>query len=322
MATIKDVARAAGVSIATVSYVMNNDPRIKKETAEKVLKASEEMNYVASGIARSLKKNCTNNILVLTPDFGGPIFQEILSNIHIELKKRNYRMIVSNGDLASELLNERQTDGLINLDPSVSPELLSKIAKTGFVIFDTRKVYKPDDKVVVSRMDSYTPTYELVKMMIRNNCRKIGFMHGSIDSPDNIKRYNGFVDALKEEGLEPFCILHGEFLEKGGYDAMNDYLTNHNQLPDALFCANDEMAIGVINCLNDRKIKIPEQIKVAGFDNIQLGKYCKPSLTTIDINRADWSKNIANSIVDKIEDPGKEIENYNPHYEIIRRESF
>ncbi len=322
MATIKDVAKAAGVSIATVSYVMNNDPRIKKETAEKVLRVSEEMNYVASGIARSLKKNRTNNILVLTPDFGGPIFQEILSSIHIELKKRNYRMIVSNGDLASELLNERQTDGLINLDPSVSPELLARIARTEFAILDTRKVYKSDDKVIVNRMDSYTPAYELVKSMIESGCKRIGYMHGSVDSPDNIKRFNGLLDALKDADLEPFCILYGEFLEKNGYRAMAEYLDGNHTLPDALFCGNDEMAIGVINCLNDYGIKIPETIKIAGFDNIELGKYCRPSLTTIDINRADWSRNIANSIVDAIENPEKKIEYYNPKYKIIRRESF
>lgn len=322
MATIKDVAKAAGVSIATVSYVMNNDPRIKKETAEKVKKVSEEMNYVASGIARSLKKNRTNNILVLTPDFGGPIFQEILSNIHFELKKRNYRMIVSNGDLASELLNERQSDGLINLDPNVSPELLIKIAKTGFIVVDTRKIYSPEDKVFVSRVDSYTPTYELVKQMINSGLTKIGYMHGSVDSPDNIKRYHGLTDALKDANLEPFCILYGEFLEQGGYNAMKEYLEKNNPLPDALFCANDEMAIGVLNLLKEFNIEVPKQIKIAGFDNIQLGKYCVPSLTTIDINRADWSKSIANSIIDLIENPNQKLISYDPKYNIIRRESF
>lgn len=322
MATIKDIAKAAGVSIATVSYVLNKDPRIKKETAEKVLKVSEEMNYVASGIARSLKKKRTNNILVLTPDFGGPIFQEILSNIHLELKKRNYRMIVSNGDLASELLTERQSDGLINLDTNVSPELLSRIAKTGFIIFDTRKIFKDDDKVYVSREDSYTPAYELVKTMIDSGYKKIGFMNGIIDSPDNIKRFNGFTNALEEAGLEPFCVLEGFFLEKGGYDAMREYLDKNNPLPEVLFCANDEMAIGVMNQLKERKIDIPGQIKIAGFDNIDLGKYYQPSLTTIDINRADWSKNIANSIIDLIENPNQKLEKYNPKYEIIRRESF
>lgn len=322
MATIKDVAKAAGVSIATVSYVMNNDPRIKKETAEKVKRVSEEMNYVASGIARSLKKNRTNNILVLTPDFGGPIFQEILSNIHFELKRRNYRMIVSNGDLASELLNERQSDGLINLDPSVSPELLVRIAKTGFVIFDTRKIYSSDDKVFVSRVDSYTPTYELVKQMIASGCKRIGYMHGSVDSPDNIKRYRGLTNALREANLEPFCVLYGEFLEQGGYNAIKEYIEKGNELPDALFCANDEMAIGVLNLLKELNIDVPNKIKIAGFDNIQLGKYCVPSLTTIDINRADWSKSIANNIIDVIENPNQELVSYNPKYEIIRRESF
>ena len=100
MVTIKDVAKEAGVSIATVSYVLNNDPRIKKETREKVLKAAKKLNYVANGIARSLKKSKTNIIIVFVSNFAGPIYQEILEAIHINLKERNYRMIVSNGDLA------------------------------------------------------------------------------------------------------------------------------------------------------------------------------------------------------------------------------
>lgn len=322
MATIKDVAKAAGVSIATVSYVMNNDPRIKKETAEKVLKVSEEMNYVASGIARSLKKNKTNNVLVFVPDFGGPVYQEILANIHYTLKERNYKMIVCNGDLANDLLNERQTDGAIVLDTSVSPEMLIRLAKTGFVVIDTRKIYQPEDKIIVNRMDSYTPSYELTKMFLKEGIKKIGYMHGDIESPDNIKRYHGFLQAIKEVNLEPFCILCGGFTEEKGYLAMKDYITSNKELPEAIFCANDEMAIGVINCCHEYNINIPSQIKVTGFDNILLGQYVNPSLTTIDINRADWSKNLANMIVDAIEDKLGDVTNYSPKYKIIRRESF
>lgn len=322
MSTIKDVAKAAGVSIATVSYVMNNDPRIKKETAEKVLKASKEMNYVASGIARSLKKNKTNNILVFVPDFGGPIYQEILANIHETLKAKNYKMIVSNGDLATELLNERQTDGVINLDSSVSPELLIRIAKTGFVIVDTRKIFDVEDKIIVNRMDSYTPSYELTKMFIQEGYKRIGFMHGSSESPDNIKRFRGFSDALKEVNLEPACLLFGEFRENLGYKAIKEYLEQGNSLPEVLFCSNDEMAIGVINYLKTINVKIPEQIKITGFDNIDLGMYVRPSLTTIDINRADWSKNLARITIDAIEGRFEELTKYSPKYKIIRRESF
>jgi len=129
MATIKDVAKRAGVSIATVSYVLNNDPRIKKATADKVLQAAEEVNYLASGIARSLKKSKTNNVLVLLHNFSGPIYQEILEEIHTTLKSLNYKMIVSNGELADSLLLEKQADGVIVLDTTVSPEMLNRISR-------------------------------------------------------------------------------------------------------------------------------------------------------------------------------------------------
>lgn len=195
MATIKDVAKAAGVSIATVSYVMNNDPRIKKETAEKVLKVSEEMNYVASGIARSLKKNKTNNVLVFVPDFGGPVYQEILANIHYTLKERNYKMIVCNGDLANDLLNERQTDGAIVLDTSVSPEMLIRLAKTGFVVIDTRKIYQPEDKIIVNRMDSYTPSYELTKMFLKEGIKKLVICMVILNRPITL---NDIMDFFKQ----------------------------------------------------------------------------------------------------------------------------
>lgn len=103
---------------------------------------------------------------------------------------------------------------------------------------------------------------------------------------------------------------------------MKDYITSNKELPEAIFCANDEMAIGVINCCHEYNINIPSQIKVTGFDNILLGQYVNPSLTTIDINRADWSKNLANMIVDAIEDKLGDVTNYSPKYKIIRRESF
>ncbi|MFY9537577.1 MAG: LacI family DNA-binding transcriptional regulator, partial [Bacilli bacterium] len=132
MSTIKDIAKRAGVSIATVSYALNNDPRISEETAARVRRVAEEMNYLASGIAKSLKKKKTNNILIFIPEFGGPIYQEILEEIHQALKALDYRMIVCNGDLATEMLSERQADGAIVLDIAVAPDMLEKVARTGF----------------------------------------------------------------------------------------------------------------------------------------------------------------------------------------------
>jgi LacI family transcriptional regulator len=322
MATIKDVAKKAGVSIATVSYVLNNDNRIKKETAERVLKVADEMNYLASGIARSLKKSKTNNILVLVHNFSGPIYQEILEEIHETLKELDYKMIVSSGELASMLLLEKQADGVIVLDTTVSPELLKKISKNGFPIIDQRKVFGNDSNIIVKRIDGFTPSYEIIKIAIQEGNTKIGFMHGNEDAPDNIKRFNGFQKALADYKLKPFCLLNGEFRERKGYLAFKEYLDSGNELPDLMYCANDEMAIGVINYLNEVGIKIPEEMKVIGFDNIDLGRYVNPSLSTIDVNRAEWSKNLAISIVDAIEGRPEDIRKYIPKYKIIRRDSF
>ena len=216
MATIKDIAKQAGVSIATVSYVLNNDPRIKKETAEKVLQVAEEMNYLASGIARSLKKSKTNNVLVFIPIWWANLSGDSGRNsYHIE--KLDYKMIACNGELARDMLTEKQADGAIVLDTSVSPDLLQRIAKNGFPIIDLRKVYEKDSPIIVKRMDGFTPALEVINLAIEEGYRKIGYMHGNEESPDNIKRYNGYLQALSEHNLEPFCLLKGEFRERDGY---------------------------------------------------------------------------------------------------------
>lgn len=322
MSTIKDIAKRAGVSIATVSYVLNNDPRITVETAQRVRQVAEEMNYLASGIAKSLKKSKTENILIFIPEFSGPIYHEILEEIHQTLKTAAYRMIVCNGDLAEDMLLERQADGAIVFDISVSPDFLEKIAKTGFPIVDTRKVYQKDSRIIAKQLDGFTPTNEVIKTAINEGYRRIGYMHGSIASPDNTKRYNGFIQALNDVNLQPYCELTGEFREEGGYSAFKEFYEKQNKVPEVLFCANDEMAIGVINYCNETGLYLPENLKVIGFDNIQLGCYVKPTLSTIDINRAEWSRMLAYTIVGAIENRLDEVPKYNPKYRIIRRESF
>ena len=322
MVTIKDIAKAAGVSIATVSYVLNNDPRIKKETAEKVLRISKELNYVDSGLAKGLKTKKTHFVLKVIPDFGGPVHAEIIANIHKTLKENNYQMLVCAGDIAEDILSKQLTDGVIVLDPKVNKETLSKLAKTSTKVLDTIKIYSIDDNVYVNSIDSYTPSKELVNQIIKEGYKKIGFMHGSLDSPDNSERFNGFMSALEEHALLPHCILYGNFVEEDGFSSIKKYLDEGNILPEALFCANDEMAIGVIKYLNSAGFSLPKDIKIAGFDNIASCEYIKPSLTSIDINIEDWSKNLAKIMIALIEEKGVNLNKFIPKYEIIRRESF
>lgn len=319
MVTIKDVAKEAGVSIATVSYVLNNDPRIKKETREKVLKAAKKLNYVANGIARSLKKSKTNIIIVFVSNFAGPIYQEILEAIHINLKERNYRMIVSNGDLAESFLLERQSDGAIVLDPNISTELLLRVENKNYPIIDTTRMIN-EENIIDMHIDSYTPSYEVIKAAINENYKKIGYMHGNIRSLDNTLRYQGYIRALNEHKIRPYCLLYGNFTETSGYDAIKDYISKGNPLPEVMFFGNDEMAVGAMDYLKKQNIEIGKDIKIIGFDNIELSRYYRPSLTTIDVGRTEWSKQIAHTIVNIIE--GKKRQVYVNKAKIIRRDTF
>lgn len=322
MVTIKDIAKAAGVSIATVSYVLNNDPRIKKETAQKVLKVSEELNYVASASAKILKTKKTNIILTVIPDFGGPVHAEIIANIHRTLKAHNYQMLVCAGDIAEDILSKQLADGVIVLDPKVNPDILRKLSTTKVKVLDTRKIYSDDDSVYVNRIDSFTPSKELTNIIINEGYKKIGFMHGNLESPDNIKRYNGFMEALEENGLKPHCILFGNFVEEEGYEAIKKYVESNEPLPEVLFCSNDEMAIGVINCLESMGYNLPKDMKIVGFDNIAFCEHIKPTLTSIDINSSDWAKSLAKIIINLVEEKEVNLDKFIPDYKIIRRESF
>jgi LacI family transcriptional regulator len=319
MVTIKDVAKEAGVSIATVSYVLNNDPRIKKETTEKVMKAAKKLNYIASGIARSLKKSKTNIIIVFVSNFAGPIYQEILENLHHILKSLGYKMIVCNGDLAESFLLERQSDGAIILDTNISMDLLIKATNFNYPIVDTTHSSKIET-ILAMPINSFDSSYEIIKQAITENYTKIGFMHGNTKSLDNSQRYGGYLKALEEGNLKPFCILQGNFTEASGYDEMKRYVKEGNTLPEVLFCSNDEMAVGAMEYLQKHNIIVGQQIKMIGFDNIELSKFCKPPLTTIDIDRIDWTENIARNIVNLVE--GKKAIEYNTKATIIRRESF
>ena len=222
MVTIKDIAKAAGVSIATVSYVLNNDPRVKRETADKVLRVSQELNYVGNSFARSLKTKKTHTVLTIIPDFSGPIHTEIIANIHKTLKEHNYQMLVCVGDIAEEILSMQYTDGVIVLDPKVSAGLLKKLASAGVKVLDTREAYDEHDKVIVSRIDYMSPSKALTKMILDEGYTKIGFMHGSLQSIDNSKRFSGFWNVLQEKHIDPFCILYGNFVEEEGYAAIKN----------------------------------------------------------------------------------------------------
>lgn len=318
MATLKDVAKYANVSLATASYALNNDTRIKKETRDKVHEAVQKLNYVPNGSARNLRQKKYHRIIVFVSNFGGPIYQEILEYLYEKLKAVQYEMLVCNGGSAKNFLNEKNYDGIINFDATIETSVLAQASNYSYPIVDTTRNWK-EDKIIALPLRGIQPVYEIINLALEEGYKTFGYIHGSLDSYDNSHRFKGFKKALENKGISPSLILYGNFTSSSGYDAMKDYLKQEKTLPEVLFFANDEMALGAIDYLKKVHYDL-SSVKIIGFDNIQLSEFYVPSLTTIAIDRDYWTTAIVNKIIGLIE--GKKVDDYLCKYQIIRRQTF
>lgn len=318
MATLKDVAKYAHVSLATASYALNNDHRIKEETRNKVHEAVRVLNYVPNGSARMLRQKKYYRIIVFVSSFGGPIYQELFEYLYEKLKKAGYEMLVCNGGSAQNFLHEKNYDGIINFDATIATSVLAQASNYNYPIVDTTRNWK-NEKIVALPLRGIRPVYEVIMTAIEEGYTSFAYIHGALDSYDDTHRFRGFCKALEEKNLQPDAILYGNFTSSGGYDAIKEYLKEHDSLPQVLFFANDEMALGAIDYL--KKVHYDfSTIKIIGFDNIQLSEFYIPSLTTIAIDRDDWTTAIVNKMISLIE--GTEAEHYICKYKIIRRQTF
>lgn len=317
MATIKDVAKLAGVSISTASLALNDKPRVSKKTKEKVLNAAKELGYRPNFSAQSLKTNKTGSIGVFIYGFGGPIFSDLLETIHIELRKEELNLIVSMGKSALELLKNKQVDGAIIFDTKITDEEIIDFAKTRPVIVLDRYLDYPNVYSSVVKNEEFV--YKMILEMIKEGYKKFSYVSGPERTKDNQDRYRGFLKALNEKNIVPHLKFKGNFTIESGY-SVGKQIALLEDKPDFVFCANDEMAVGLIRALKDSKVRIPSEIAVAGFDGIYLGDYIIPKLTTIKADYLDWGVYISQKMILLIK--GHEIyEMKEPKAEIIYKES-
>ncbi len=295
MANIKDVAKIAGCSISTVSYALNDDKRIPEVTALRIKKIADDIGYLPSAAARNLKKKNTRTVLVAISDFGGPVYHELLDGIHHELTKHSYTMIVSTGSSTDNLLKERMADGTIISDINISNQTLKQISKIlkPIIILD-RKLDNTD--LVDMTIDNYDAMYRLTEDVINKGYRKIAFCHGVKKTHDNEYRFKGFKDALENRNLEIFAEYVGNFTKISG-TIIAEELIKSNQLPEMIVCANDEMAIGIMEVLQAWGYEIPKDIGVSGFDDIELASYFIPKLSSVRINRFEWGRKVAKTML-------------------------
>jgi len=296
MATLKDIAKRSGVSVGTASAVINNKSWVSDEVRQRVLKAIEEMDYHPNHMARSLKIKKTNTIGLIVSDITNPFFPEIVRSIEGIARNSGYSIILcdANEDLEAglegfNLLLNKQVDGIILLGGIVpKSNLLAFLKKRDFPLVVVERDYG-HPRLNTILVDAVRGAFKATSHLLDLGYWPVGFISGplSLDHETDylhgsVGRFKGYQLALKERGI-PFdqkLVKEGDFRFEGGYRAMNQFL-EQKQPPRAVFVSNDLMAIGAMEAIKQKGLRIPEDIAVVGYDDIPEASYTSPSLTTI-----------------------------------------
>lgn len=316
--TIRDVARHAGVSITSASYALNGTGTISAETRKRVLESAEKVNYHPNAFARNLKNKRTYTIGVFIVGFGGLFYEEILDGIHDTILKTDYELIVCPKSQAiQKIFTHRQVDGAIVFDDRIKGDLILKIASNRFpvVVMDR---YLESEFVLPMLLDNQTGTREAFYHLYNQGARKIYFVSGVWESFDNVERMNSFLAEADKNNLSVRC-FRGDFTEKSGYAIGREIIASQD-LPEAVFCANDQMAIGFLRAMKENGLRAPQDIAIVGFDDIQISKYLQPALSTIGASRFGWGASAAAQLIDFLEQ-GRPFHPSRIHTQLIERES-
>lgn len=286
MATIKDVAKLAGVALSTASYALSGDSKVSAKTKEKVLEAARQLNYYKNGFAMDLKRSRTNTIALILTDLSGPYYSELIRSVQDVALSNGYDLVACSsmggkGSTAVKYLREKRVDGAIVLAQNITDEILLNAASSSFPIIVMDRLTTGEGLISVV-VDGELGGYKATRYLIDKGHRSIAFISGPANSYDNSVRYQGYLRAMHEAGLEEKAKwrLSGNFVREGGYKATKMMLMQ-GEIPSAVFYGNDEMAIGGIKAMEEGGYSVPGDISVIGFDDIQLAEYVQPPLTTI-----------------------------------------
>ncbi len=286
--TIKDIAEHAGVSIATVSYVVNGSRHVSPELTERVLNAVEELGYSPNEIARSLRLKQTNTIGLLIPDNSNPFFSEIAKGVEDAGFESGYNVILCNSNWKIErevayleLLRSRRVDGVIYHTTATDIDQIIPLIERGVpVIVLFREV---DDLNVDSiRIDNHHAGHIATQHLVDLGHRQIACIKPASDERPSAFRVDGYKDALKESDIEwqESLIIPGDNRIEGGMEAAGLLLESGREFT-ALFAGNDAMAIGAMRAFREKGILVPSDISIVGVDDIQLASFTEPPLTTV-----------------------------------------
>ncbi len=291
--TIYDVAKKAGVSPSTVSRVMNAPEIVAENTRQKVASAVKELSYIPNMIAANMPRKRTNYIGLIIPDITNIFFSNLVRGVQDVCEKYGYSVLVVNSDDSQEkegrylkLLYSRRVDGVILTvagyqEEEFPEEELSLLKKMNIVLID-REINGMTAPIV--KVNNFGGAYSAVKYLLKMGHKKILHLAGIEGTKTNQERRGGYLSALIESHINWKKELNADFRLDAAYQKIMNYwpqIKNSDELPTAIFAANDLMAIGALKAFTQLKVQVPEEVSIIGFDNIPFSDCTHPPLTTI-----------------------------------------
>ena len=319
-----DVANHANVSKATVSRVMNENPNVTNQIRQRVLQSIEELGYHPNANARNLANKTSNVIGLILPDITNPYFPVIARGIEDAAHQEGFSLFISNTDNSPSIEQEyikkmmsQQVGGIILISSILDEQKVNELRKLKipFVLCDRFLTDTPFDTVSI---DHYKASYEAVQYLIGKGHQKICHLSG----PDIVQsakmRKQAYSDVMDEHKLEK-CIRIGDFSYESGYHLMGSLLAEST--PTAVFAANDLIALGAMNAIQGKKLRIPEDISVIGCDDILFAQMSNPKLSTISVPAYQIGVTAVDMLVERIRGERSKVENIILAHKFIQRES-
>jgi LacI family transcriptional regulator len=312
--TIADVARVANVSKATVSTILNNKPGISEETRERVLKVIQRLNYRPNEIARSLIIKKTKSIGLVIKEIDNPYFTKIMKGVFDACSEFGYTVLLGSSELSPlqerksiETLTDQRVDGLI-LSPLQGADVdftyLADLIREHYPLVTLGSVKNYVTNIV--DFDNVNAAYNAVSHLIELGHTHIAYFAGPSHSAHSDERLEGYQKAYIEHNLpirEKNIIRVGSYVINS-YNAAKEFFSPSEDRPTAVFCYNDLVAIGLINAITELGIRVPDQVSVFGFDNLDVGEYFKIPLTTVHVPAYEIGHQAAKLLIQQMQSPG------------------
>jgi LacI family transcriptional regulator len=304
-ATIRDVARAAGVSVATVSRALNGADNVLPTTKQRIVEAAQLLRFTPSGAARSLITRRTDTVGALLPDLFGEYFSELIRGIDQAARARGLHLLVSSshGDAdeaaaAMRAMNGR-VDGLIVMSPHADADFLQHNlpGRLPAVLLNTGATLPGHTRFVI---DNFGGAKAMARHLAASGRKRIAFIGGPQGNHEAQERLRGYRAGLKPGMKE--AVFEGDFTEESGWSA-GRRIAQSKPRPDAIFAANDMMAVGCLSALREAGLRVPEDMALAGFDDIPIARYVTPALTTIRVPIAALGSAALDALAKVVEAP-------------------